>query len=98
MTSHGHCISARSTANENRLLAAVTLLTYKNERLQQHSHRESIHVFSTKLGGGGWGGGGGGAAAQPSTLRRCLVHQVSKVDRGLQHILVKFVVAFKEIN
>ena len=48
MASQGHCISARSTANENRLLDAVTLLTYKNERLQQHSHRESIHVFSTK--------------------------------------------------
>ena len=61
------------------------------------------------MGGGWWGGGGGGGGTAKhvekvfSVFRKAgvdvkAVHQVSKVGRGVQHILVKFVVAFKEIN
>ena len=48
MASHGHRTSARSTATENRLLAAVTSLTYENDRLQQYSCRESVRIFGIR--------------------------------------------------
>ena len=48
MASHGHGTSARSTATENRLFAAVTSLTYENDRLQQYSRRESVRFFGIR--------------------------------------------------
>ena len=48
MASHGHGTSARSTATGNRLLAAVTSLTYENDRLQQYSRRESVRKWSRR--------------------------------------------------
>ena len=48
MASHGHGTSARSTATENRLFAAVTSLTYENDRLQQYSRRESVRIFGIR--------------------------------------------------
>ena len=58
MASHGHGTSAKSTATENRLLAAhdshavimlvVASLTCENDRLQQYSRRESVRIFGIR--------------------------------------------------
>ena len=48
MASHGQGTFAKSTATENRLLAAVTSLTNENDRLQQYSRRKSVRIFGIR--------------------------------------------------
>ena len=99
MASHGHGTSARSTATENRLFAAVTSLTYENDRLQQYSRRESVRIFGIRQAEGETAeqveqkalGVFKEARADVKEEDIAAVHRVGKVGRGLRPILVKFV-------
>ena len=99
MASHGHGTSARSTATENRLFAAVTSLTYENDRLQQYSRRESVRIFGIRQAEGETAeqveqkalGVFKEAGADVKEEDIAAVHRVGKVGRGLRPILVKFV-------
>ena len=99
MASHGHGTSARSTATENRLFAAVTSLTYENDRLQQYSRRESVRIFGIRQAEGETAeqveqkalGVFREAGADVKEEDIAAVHRVGKVGRGLRPILVKFV-------
>ena len=92
MASHGHETSARSTATENRLLAAVTSLTYENDRLQQYSRRESVRIFGIRQAEGETAeqveqkalGVVKEAGADVKEEDIAAVHRVGKVGRGLQ--------------
>ena len=99
MASHGHGTSARSTATENRLFAAVTSLTSENDRLQQCSRRESVRIFGIRQAEGETAkhveqkalGVVKEAGADVKEEDIAAVHRVGKVGRGLRPILVKFV-------
>ena len=99
MASHGHVTSARSTATENRLLAAVTSLTYENDRLQQCSRRESVRIFGIGQADGETAeqveqkalGVFREAGADVKEEDIAAVHLVGKVGMGPRPIQVKFV-------
>ena len=99
MASHGHGTSAMSTDTENRLFAAVTSLTYENDRLQQYSRRESVRIFGIRQAEGETAeqvelsalGVFKEAGADVKEEDIAAVHRVGKVGRGLRPILVKFV-------
>ena len=99
MASHGHGTSARSTATENRLFAAVTSLTYENDRLQQYGRRESVLILGIRQAEGETAeqveqkalGVFKEAGADVKEEDIAAVHRVGKVGRGLRPILVKFV-------
>lgn len=99
MASHSHCHSTKSTANENRLLAAVTTLTYENDRLQQYSRRESVRVFGIAPEEGETAeqveqkvmGVFREAGADIKEEDIAAVHRVGKAGAGVRPILVKFV-------
>ena len=88
-----------STATENRLLAAVTSLTYENDRLQQYSRRESVRIFGIRQADGETAEQveqkvlavfkEAGADIKEEDI--AAVHRVGKVGRGPRPILVKFV-------
>ena len=94
MASHGHGTSARSTATENRLFAAVTCLTYENDRLQQYSRRESVRIFGIRQAEGETAeqveqkalGVFKEAGAEVKEEDIAAVHRVGKVGRGLRPI------------
>ena len=99
MASHCHGTSTRSTATENRLFAAVTSLTYENDRLQQYSRTESVRIFGIRQAEGETAeqveqkalGVFKEAGADVKEEDIAAVHRVGKVGRGLRPILVKFV-------
>ena len=99
MGSHGRGTPTSSTANENRLLAAVTWLNYENDGLQQYSRRESVCIFGIRQAEGETA-----EQVEQKALRVfreagadvkeediVAVHRVGKVGRGPWPILVKCV-------
>ena len=99
MASHGHGTSARSTATGNRLLAAVTSLTYENDRLQQYSRRESVRIFGIRQADGETAeqveqkalGVFKEAGADVKEVDIAAVYRVGRVGRGPRPVLMKFV-------
>ena len=99
MASCGLGTPASSTATESRLFAAVTSLTYENDRLQQYSRRESVRIFGIRQAEGETAeqveqkalGVFKEAGADVKEEDIAAVHRVGKVGRGLRPILVKFV-------
>ncbi|KAL8609226.1 hypothetical protein ACOMHN_036670 [Nucella lapillus] len=89
----------KPTVNERRLHAAVTKLTYENDRLQQYSRRESVRIHGVKSASGETGEEveqkviqvfkAVGTEVKPDDL--ATVHRAGKEKKGARPILVKFI-------
>ena len=90
---------AKATANEKRLQAALTKLTYENDRLQQYTRRESVRIHGIKSASGETGEEVEqkaiqvfktvGVEVKPDDL--ATVHRAGKEKKGARPILVKFI-------
>lgn len=85
--------------NENRLMAAVTTLTYDNDRLQQYTRRESIRIHGIAIQEGETALDveqkaikvftDVGVEVKPEDMSA--VHRAGKETKGTRPVLVKFV-------